>query len=83
MVIEDPARKGGRGAHDSTQLDLTYAEALADAMQRRATEAKLPGNIAYEEMREYRYRRRKEGRLAERGIVEEYGPPNPYKPHRR
>jgi hypothetical protein len=79
--MPEDSPSNSRGAHTGGAA-LTHEQALESNLKFRAEAAKLPGNIAYEQMKEYRARRRRERRLEERGEPEVYGPPNPYRMHR-
>lgn len=76
----DPLRPGG--AHSRGEL-LSYEEALARDMARRAAWRERPDVKDWLAREARAARELAEEKAARRGRVEAYGPPNPYKPHRR
>lgn len=76
----DPVQPGG--AHSHGEL-VSYEDALARDMARRAAWRQRPDVVDWLAHKEWAARAREADKAARRGRVEVYGPPNPYKPHRR
>jgi len=80
MGIGDPLKPGGAHRHPGA---VTAEEALQRHLEFIAEYRARPDVIEREAMMATSLERKKQNRLRERGKAEVYGPPNPYKPHRK
>jgi hypothetical protein len=62
---------------------ISVEEATRRALEFNAKTSALPGNVAYEQLTAFREQNKQRKKLADKGTPEAYGPPNPYRPHRK